>query len=515
MKKALFVLIAVAMVCFMATSAMAFQVTNRSTEMIENTWCDQAGTIKMSFEQTDWETIRDYLQNNDYAEIRITLTGTDLDMDEEKPFLCEDIKGSATSFVVPHSGELVVLDTTYDGPGGPGADEWEISDIDGNSAPDFTAYVWGEAGDPVGRIVHIYITDLADIAPDFSSNPPWFRLGLYQELIDNDDDPTSICVNAKDFDRFNKLTISNETNPQGLIFTGDNEIGHFGPQKFDFRECDKDELAECDNDTTIELCTEDDPGPNVVTQCPTYYKCFVVEGDFPAGGDFEIQVSTSTPGVYLYDINADINDGSDWDYYLSGCTIDADSGGCEWEAKCAQSDVLDLNDISSRDELVFCIAYNVNADEAIAGDVVEFEVSASTIPCGALFSGTVTAANLVACQGMEDCMYFPYVLTGSQPWSTGIVVTNLASDSIPAEDMEVTFVLTDANGDTYTEDVDNFTTVVWSGNLDSQLAAWGWAPAAGNAWLQVIANFPVDGYCYLTNGQFGAGTLPRENCCTP
>lgn len=111
----------------------------------------------------------------------------------------------------------------------------------------------------------------------------------------------------------------------------------------------------------------------------------------------------------------------------------------------------------------------------------------------------------------EDCMYFPYVLTGSMPWMTGLVVTNLSSGAIA--DMEATFTLTDDNGDVFTYTKTDFDTKVWAFNLDGVLADWGWAPLPGAAWLKVKTNFLVDGYEFLCDGVFGAGTLPRQSCC--
>jgi hypothetical protein len=515
MKKVLFVLTAVAMVCFMATSAMAFNVNNRSAEMTENSLCDQAGTIKMSFDKSDWEDIHAYLNGlypwtgdtHDYAEIRITITGTDLDFTSDRPTLCKDIQGSATATGVPHTGELVELDYS----------NVEISDNLGLPwGQDFQAYVWGEEDD---TIIHVYITEIPESQPgvpyivDWTDQDeiPWFRIGLYDELDGvTGQVTTEICADVHDFAGFAKLTISNETNPQGLIFTGDNEIGHFGPQNIELRDCIKNEGCYSSDTKQIQLCElSEDPTTQVVA-CPEYYECFVLDGDFPTDGEFEIEISTDTPGVYIRSITLSSYDSSyGWDYFEDDCETDADNGDCEWEAKCAHTSMsLELGEIMS-EKLVFCVAYNVNVDEAILGDVVEFDVFAYTLPCGDLFSGTQVGATMIQCQGIEDTMYFPYVLSDTAPWNTGIVVTNLAPASIPADEMEVTFILTDKNGDTYTETVDNLTEVIWAGNMDATIAAFGWAPAAGSCWLKVITNFPVDGWCYHSNGVFGAGTLPR------
>lgn len=515
MKKVLFVLTAVAMVCFMATSAMAFNVTNRSAEMTENSLCDQAGTIKMTFDETDWETINDYLSGNypydvaqDYAEIRITITGTDLDLTSDRPTLCKDIKGTATADGVPHAGELLPLDS----------ENIEISDVL-ISDPDFTAYVWGEEDD---TIIHVYITNLDGYGEAIAwNNPdaiPWFRIGLYEELdnLDANFETSEICVDVHDFAGFAKLTISNETNPQGLIFTGDNEIGHFGPQDIELRDCLKNEGCFSSDTSQVQLCELSEDPTTQVVECTEYYECFALDGDFPTDGEFEVEISTDTPGVYITGITLTSYDGSyGWDYFEDDCETEADNGDCEWEAKCAHSSAaLDLSEVMS-EKLVFCVAYNVNVDEAILGDVVEFDVFAYTLPCGDLFSGTQVGATMIQCQGVEDSMYFPYVISDTAPWKTGIVVTNLAPESIPADQMEVTFILTDKNGDTYEETVgpNVLTEVIWASNLDAAIASFGWAPAAGSCWLEVITNFPVDGWCYHSNDVFGAGTLPRLTGC--
>jgi hypothetical protein len=499
MKKILFVLTAVALVCFMATSAMAFKVDNRSAEMTEQSLCDQAGTIKMTFDQTDWNDINAYLNDgNDFAEIRITVTGTDLDLSNsaiKQPKLCKDIQGSSSAIGVPHPGELVDLDEIG----------VEISDPLGNGYPDFQAYVWGEEG---GQIIHVYITELVATPVWTDENlRPWFRIGLYEELLDSDA-TTEICCNVQSFLGFNKLTISNETVPQGLIFTGDNEIGHFGPQTIELRDCVKHEGCFESDTKQVELCEPSEDPTSQKVDCPTYYECFVLDGDFPSNGYFDVRIKSTTPGVYLNSIST-FGPSSNWSYYEADCDTSADHGDCDWEAKCAEtSSSLDLADISNG-RLVFCVAYNVNVDEAIVGDVVEFDIYAYTIPCGDLFSGTQVGATLIRCQGIEDSMYFPYVISDVHPWNTGIVVTNLASDSVPADEMVATFILTDKNGDTYTKTVSTFTEVIWASNLDAAIASWGWAPAAGSCWLKVVTNFPVDGWCYHSNGIFGAGTLPR------
>jgi hypothetical protein len=80
--------------------------------------------------------------------------------------------------------------------------------------------------------------------------------------------------------------------------------------------------------------------------------------------------------------------------------------------------------------------------------------------------------------------------------------------------MEVIFTLTDSTGAQFTYTKDDFTSVVYTNFLDTILDDFSDTPAAGPAWLKVQGNFVIDGYSFLTNGTFGAGTLPRPlvNC---
>jgi hypothetical protein len=106
------------------------------------------------------------------------------------------------------------------------------------------------------------------------------------------------------------------------------------------------------------------------------------------------------------------------------------------------------------------------------------------------------------------CMYFPYVVTQASPWSTGIVVTNLDPD-VDIADMEATFTLTDSAGDVFTYTKTDFDTKVWPFMLDTELPNFSGTPVPGPAWLKVETNFYPDGYNFMTDGAFGAGTLPR------
>jgi hypothetical protein len=63
---------------FMASAAMAVNVTNRSAEMDDFSACDRAGTIEYRFTQADWLILAAHLATNDFARIRVALNGLSL-----------------------------------------------------------------------------------------------------------------------------------------------------------------------------------------------------------------------------------------------------------------------------------------------------------------------------------------------------------------------------------------------------------------------------------------------------
>ncbi|QTA80398.1 Uncharacterized protein dnl_27010 [Desulfonema limicola] len=107
-------------------------------------------------------------------------------------------------------------------------------------------------------------------------------------------------------------------------------------------------------------------------------------------------------------------------------------------------------------------------------------------------------------------MYFPYVLTQSSPWTSGIAITNLNTAFTAIDNMEAEFTLTDSKGKEFTYVKKDFNAAVWTTMLDGFLGSFtGGTPEPGAAWLKVEANFPVDGYEFMSDGVFGAGTQPR------
>jgi hypothetical protein len=153
------------------------------------------------------------------------------------------------------------------------------------------------------------------------------------------------------------------------------------------------------------------------------------------------------------------------------------------------------------------VFYTVDPDQAVANTKARIWVNVAQLPCGNVASGVVTAASLEACGVENFSMYFPYVVTQGAPWQTGIAITNLGD--VAKADMEAKLTLTDSTGAKFTYTKTDFTQVVWAVMLDSILGEFSGTPAPGPAWLKVETNFSVDGYHFMTDGNFGAGTLAR------
>jgi len=122
---------------------------------------------------------------------------------------------------------------------------------------------------------------------------------------------------------------------------------------------------------------------------------------------------------------------------------------------------------------------------------------------------------IIGCSSGTFCMTFPYVVTqigDSTGWSTGIAVANMQKD---VTSPVVTFTITDSEGKAFTAS-QSMTKTVNAWMLDDILDSWTWTPAGlpapGPAFLKVSGNFWMDGYQFMTDGNFGAGTQPRQNC---
>lgn len=136
--------------------------------------------------------------------------------------------------------------------------------------------------------------------------------------------------------------------------------------------------------------------------------------------------------------------------------------------------------------------------------------------CTPLCHCTIDIA-ILGCEGgaISTCVSFPYVVTQineTSGWSTGIAIANL-DEGVTAPTL--TFKLTDSKGAVFTA-TKGFTDKVGAWMLDDILTNWTWSPSTmpvpGAAMLQVSGNFNLDGYEFMSDGNFGAGTLPRTTC---
>lgn len=518
------IFIAMLLCVFMASTAMAIDVTNRSAEMDDFSPCDRAGTIQMTLTQTDWNIITDYLDPTavplqQFVRIRIALNGLSLPPSPTLPNLCGAIHGTVSGVGAGANGgnlpylNLVDIQTM----------DVEVSDVGGTAGVrDITAYVHGDVGD---QFIELFITDLdgPDTGFNFDSAPPWFKIGLYTDLrAVGDFETTQICAQVLSFSGVSTLTISNDALPNTIAFSGDNEIGHFLAQQVSLNDCTKTDMLTdgCAETEVIDNCPLG--GTLQSPACPTYRKCFVMEGDLPTTGDMRLNIRTNgaatgdntQEGIYFKNITLTSETGvaipgvvwtpltADGNPAVLPCAV--------WEAEWVTAivpSVVTSAIATQGNEIRFCVEYTANPDEIAVNTDVLFWVTAEELPCGSIVNGTVTGASIIECSPGAFTMYFPYVLTASAPWSTGIVVTNIGTVTVPA-DMEATFTLTDSTGAIFTYVKSDFTTTIYAFFLDDMVAEFG-APAAGPAWLQVDTNFPVDGYEFLTDGIFGAGTLPR------
>jgi hypothetical protein len=522
---------------FAASTAFAINLTSRSEEMVAQSSCDQAGSITLSFTHDDWNIIDGYLTSGSgshpYVKIRVTLTGTDIDPNATPPTLCEAISGTAD---VSGKG-LPTISTSGDGYVAINEVPAEVSDLYSPGGADVTAYVYGAKG---SRFFDIYITAMQEPPAD-DSTPPYIKVGLHDELNLPTEESTAICAQVSAFTGLSKLTCSYNFTPTSLTITGsDNEIGHFLESTVTMRNCDPKKDNLCINTETkeIQLCTNDTPDQS----CSNYYKCAVIEGDFPSSGDAYLTVRTNgatdgaatQKGVYLTNYVI-LTNGSGYtfvngrsgptgnytNYEADGKTTvsSSDFQTCA-KYKCQNEKILvDLSNVSTHgNKIQLCIDYTVDPAVATLGSTVQFWIDMETVPCGNITSGYVTGAKLVECGVETTCMYFPYVLQASAPWATGIAVSNLTMDDstpVAVADMEVVFTLIDSTGAVFTGTKNDFTTAVYATTVDNLVTAFGWTPAAGPCILKLQCNFASDGYSFVTDGNFGGSTLPRlQSSCS-
>lgn len=117
----------------------------------------------------------------------------------------------------------------------------------------------------------------------------------------------------------------------------------------------------------------------------------------------------------------------------------------------------------------------------------------------------------------KGCVFFPYLVQNVQKttgWASGVALT--ARTALP-KDAYYEFTLIDAAGHTATYKETADVKYVWAQMLDTIMPKFPAGIVAGPVSLQVKTNFSMDGFSFLTDGNFGAGTLARgcEGACCP
>jgi len=161
----------------------------------------------------------------------------------------------------------------------------------------------------------------------------------------------------------------------------------------------------------------------------------------------------------------------------------------------------------------------VDKDEYVPGQVVKVRVEligssedGFCATCNILCTCDYDIGVMCCDVSTQNCIYFPYVKV-NDPWACGVVVVATEPASYPVSAMNLTLELMDATGAT-------FTATFAAGSLTSPffirvlnaatMAELGWAPAPGAALLKFYSDSPIDGYTFLTNGDFGGSVLARE-----
>jgi hypothetical protein len=537
--RATLILLSVFIAVFAATSAMAYVLTARPQEMIENSECDNAGTITITFTENDQTIINNYFTSTGRpAELRVFLSGTDVEPGIDVPTLCEDIRGGAS---VPGTNitDAVPLDLLGDVIGGVAQNNGEVSQIAQFGTPDAEAWVRGIGGNP---FFTIYITNVSQQLWGATPTPePFIRIGLFNPDGDPNIDlfDTPICAQVRDFADIAKLTVSINNTPTSLTTTtSDDRIGIFGGD-IQVRDCISDGPIKGQPADTSETCSV--PEPDSIALCPivgdqlvecvSYYHCTVIQGDWPLNERVDLLVSAEEAGIYIQSITLRDRDSqniiSSTEVFREGRNGDEvpNADNCEFGAKFVTSSFNSselglVSELNGDRAVVVCLKYTINPEEAVAGNNVMFGFEGKGDPCGELFAGMTMGAALTACTtGGEEpelsCLYFPYVLSQTGPWSTGLAIANL-SQEVAIADMEATFTLHDSAGNVFTYTETDFQGKMFPFVLDEAIVDWDWdatptgaAVEPGAAWLYVEANFLVDGFNFTTDSNFGGTSLPR------
>lgn len=240
---------------------------------------------------------------------------------------------------------------------------------------------------------------------------------------------------------------------------------------------------------------------------------------------FPERQSTFTGGFNYYDASDDLLDGPA-DMINGECNVPDEEKAVVMESVRDRGYTITADDV---DGAVCCWwldmpAMRYDLDEITMGDMVQVKIELLNrqpqiceeweVICDCVVEiGELGCTPSSASE--EGCFYFPYVLSGGN-WATGVAVSNLSGlfsemTTVTPAEMSILYTLVDGAGDVFTKllspgDVDTmvYTTVV---------TADGWTggtPAPGAAMLKVETNFKSFGYSFLTDGNFGAGTLSKK-----
>ena len=494
-----------------------------------------------------------------YITLRVSLSALNINEKVDDLVLCKDIVGDNTGFIdafgentgiraVPLKTQGVevsdVVNTQND-------DWYRPSIFCDDDYADVTAYIYGKAG---ASYFTVYITDIEnnyELYNGQSSDPadrggwtnqtnwPWIKIGLTEdELNPNNsyddcgtDRETTICVDVsgyKDVDNLATLNVNVDIEPEELTYTtSDSQIGHFQGASLILVDCEKSG-QDCFNSNTdeVELCEIDYDQQG---SCTDYYQCIIVSGDYPDLEDLRFVVHSMPDGVYLknvdlYDASGLLSTTSEYYSQTGSTTTTVTNLNCTFLARYYTAEVDETDFAGSYVRI--CITYQVNTNPELgavptAEDHVQFDIGVEKIgPCPATSIADLPVyegAIFKKCGQLDTCMYFPYLVANLSPWGSGVAITNL-SDKVAVEDMEIDVQLRDKDGNIFTGTLPESMVVgkVIAFNIDDLAAKMDWTLSEGNGlyWLWVMSNFPMDGYSFLSDGVFGAGTLPRllESC---
>jgi hypothetical protein len=216
-------LLTILIIFLSASPALAIRLAPSPQQMCASAPCGRAGQVLIQFEAADFTALEShFLAGSEFALLRFTLSGTNLNPSLGPPVLCQSIVGDPSNDLVfsnPSSSfeDVVDLDVL----------DVEVSDISGNSIPDFTAYITGTSGTQYFEVV---ITDFdPGEIPVQPTALPWLLVGLDSNNWPiADGESHALWVDVSAFNETSVLEVSLDTFPLTLTYTpGADEIGLF------------------------------------------------------------------------------------------------------------------------------------------------------------------------------------------------------------------------------------------------------------------------------------------------